>query len=149
MLLNLALMFDIKASTGLPSVTGTTHFSSEGTGASCSPTGSVRKRPAGVVKVAFECGETPRDSQGVEEAAKSVLPSAMRRTRNQYRRSDLSALLSHAEIRLLGALALWESLPFGLGITSSVSRRPSCLDERPRGAGTLALALGIVMFGKR
>lgn len=142
-LLNLALMFDMKASTGLPSVTGTTQLPSPKVpGDSCSPTGSVRNRPA-VVRLSSETSETPRDSQGVEEAAKSVLPSAMRSTRNQYRRSDLSALLSHVGIRLLGVVALCVSLP------SPVPGRPSCLGEKPRGAETLMSAVEIVMFEKR
>lgn len=82
MLLNLALIFDIKASTGLPSVTGTTQFPSSDVGTSCGLTGSVRNRPAVVKLSSVDC-KAPRDNQGVEEAAKSVLPSAMSRTRSQ------------------------------------------------------------------
>lgn len=82
MLLNFALIFEIKASTGLPSVTGTTQFPSSDVCTSCSLTGSVRNRPA-VVRLSSVVCRAPRDNHGVDEAAKSVLPSAMSRTRSQ------------------------------------------------------------------
>lgn len=144
-LLNLALIFDMKASTGLPSVTGDTQFPSpEVAGASCSPTGSVRNCPVLVKLSSVDC-KAPRDSQGVEDAAKSVLPSAISSTKSQYTRADLCPLLSHVGMRL--GVALCVSLPFE--VAAPAPERSSCLAERPRGPETFGLAVKIVMFEKR
>ena len=135
-------MLDMKASTGLPSLVALPGGPSlVVTGAACVPTVSVQKSPD--VRVCFfvVC-RSPNDSQGAEEAAKSVLPSAMRRTKSQYVRSDRD--LEAVGVEMQSGEDLCIELPFGLEV--SAPGRRSSLIEVPRGAVALELTLSIVMF---
>lgn len=141
-LLSLSLMLDMKASTGLPSLVALPGGPSlVVTCAACVPTVSVQKSP--VVRVcSFVVCKSPSDSQGAEEAAKSVLPSAMRRTRSQYVRSERDLEVVGVEMQSRETLCV--ELPFGLEISGP--GRCSSVAEGPRGAVALELTLSIVMF---